>query len=119
MKEISINGKVVTVTKFGAVEGWKLLHKLISTVGPSIAEVTDDHIAEATKMLFDKMDETQMIAMLQQLLGVCLIDGRKVDFQTDCQDYMFTLEICKEVIEYNFKDFFLGVVQQVTGLLNK
>jgi hypothetical protein len=119
MKEMIIQGKNVSVTKFGAVEGWKLLHKLVSILGPSIAEITDDHIAKGTQLLFDKMDENQMISLLQQLTSVCLIDGRKVDFASDCKDYLFTVELCKEVIEYNFKDFFLGVVSQVTGLLDK
>lgn len=115
MKEVTIQGKQVTITKFGAVEGWKLLHKLLTKLGPSMA-VADDDLGEAVKILSEKLDENQFVALLTQLTSVCLIDGKKVDFARDCADYSFTLDLVVEVLEYNFSDFFLSVAQKVRGL---
>ena len=105
MHSVTIDNKKVSIQKFGAKEGWKLVRKLAALIGPSVADLADEKFSEAVVHLFDKLPEDEFLALLDQLTGVCLVDDAKYD-SNHLGDYMFTLKVCKEVLEYNFSDFF-------------
>ena len=118
MHKVTIDGKVISISKFSAREGWRLLRKLTALVTPSLAELAEDNYANALSILFDKLPEDDFIALLDQLTGVCLVNEAKFTDE-HLSNYMFTVKVCKAVIEYNFEDFFSPIKEVAQGLLGK
>jgi len=116
MKELNLSGKEVTITKFGAIQGWKMLHRLIGLAGPALGHAAEDNYERAISSVFEKCKEDDLIKLITDLTVVTLIGGRKPVFNEDFKDYSFTIELCKEVIEYNFSDFFSTVLQGLKGI---
>ena len=118
MHKVTIDNKKVSIGRFPAREGWSLLRKLTSIVGPSLAEIADDKYGNALNMLFEKLPEDDFLDMLDQLTGICLVDDAKYS-EKHLGNYMFTVKVCKAVLEHNFDDFFSPIVEAMKGLLGK
>ena len=118
MHSVTIEGKKVEIGKFGAKEGWLLLRKLSSILGPSVAEIAEDNFGKGMSMLFDKLPEDEFWNMLKQLTGISLVDGKKFTDEY-LADYMFTLLVCKEVLAHNFEDFFSPIQEVLQDLMRK
>jgi hypothetical protein len=81
-----------------------------------VGSLAKEDYGDAVKSLFDKCDEDQLISLLQQLTSVTLVDDKKFDHLAE---YMFTLNVCKEVLKYNFNDFFSPIQEVMAGLLSE
>ena len=119
MKEFTIQDKQVTIHKFGAIEGWKLLHKITSVAGPAMGAASTRDYPQAVSIIFNRFSETETIALMKQCLEVCLIDGKKSDFSTDMQDYSFGFDLVLKVLEYNYGDFFFHIKKKVLGFIGE
>lgn len=115
LHSVRIKGKKVSISKFGAIEGWKLVHKILSILGPSVASLAKEDYQGAVSTIFEKCDEDQLVSLLQQLTSVVLIDDKQTVFSEDFKDYMFTLLVCKAVLEHNFDDFFSPIKEVIAG----
>lgn len=113
----TIDGKKISISKFGAIEGWRLVHKLASIAGPSIASIAKEDFNKAVSVIFEKCDEDQFIELLQKLTGMVMIDDKATNFGADFNDHMFTLKVCGAVLEHNFSDFFSPIKEAMAGLL--
>ena len=116
MKEVNVKGRQITVTKFGAIEGWRLVHKISSIIAPSLGFAAEDNYSKAIGALFTNCSESDFLSLLKQFSSVVLIDGKKVNFELDFADYQFAMAVVNEVIDYNFKEFFLSVIEQAQGI---
>lgn len=112
---VRIDGKKISISKFGAIEGWKLVHKILSVLGPSVASIAKEDYEGAVSTIFEKCDADQLVALLQQLTSVVLVDDKPTVFSEDFKNYMFTLQVCKAVLEYNFDDFFSPIKEVISG----
>ena len=112
---VTIKGKKVEIFKFGAIEGWRLFHRISKILGPSAASIDGDRFDVAIDLLFRNLPEDAFIDLLKQLTSVCLIDGKKTDFNSDFGDYLFTALVCKEVLMHNFEDFFSPIMEILDG----
>ena len=119
--EVTIDGKLVCIHEFGAIQGWKIMRKIMSVVGPVMAEFTsgEDAIPRAIMVLFDRLPEQDLIALLQSLTENCTIDGRRVAFERDLGVNKFTIDLITEVIKANFDEFFTIVQEKLGGLLGE
>lgn len=111
-----VQDKQISISRFGAIEGWRLVHKISSIVGPSVGALAKEDYQDAVSLIFSKCDEDQLINLLQQLTSVVLIDGKRYD---RLGEYMFTIEVCKAVLEYNFNDFFSPIKEVLAGLFQE
>jgi hypothetical protein len=117
MKDIKLGKNTITLTKFGAIEGWKLLHRLGSIAGPALGHAADDNTEKAISVVFEKCSEDELIELIKQLTNTVLVDGKTLqNFNEDFKDYSFTMELCAKVIEYNFKDFFSKLAMGLKGI---
>ncbi len=117
--DVKIGTHNVTIGKFGAMEGWRVMHRLSSVIGPSMGSLFDDKYEDAIRLFFEKCDEDKMLEMMNTLLAVTLLDGRQVVFNEDMKDYSLCMEMCVEVVKHNFQEFFLTISKKVSGLLQK
>lgn len=114
LHSVTIDGKKISIQRFGAKEGWKLLRKLSSIIAPSLGELAEDNYADAFALVFDKLPENDFMNLLNQITSVCLVDDKKYSDQ-DLANYMFTLKVVKAVLEYNFEDFFSPIKEVFQG----
>lgn len=118
LHSVTIDGKKISIQRFGAKEGWKLLRKLSSIIAPSLGELAEDNYADAFSLIFDKLPEDDFMHLLNQITGVCLVDDKKYSDQ-DLANYMFTLKVVKAVLEYNFEDFFSPIKEVFQGFATR
>jgi len=114
--EVTIRGKQVEIFKFGAVEGWKIMRKIMAVVGPTMTtlsksdgEPDEDMLSKAVSLFFDRLSEKELIQLLKSLTSSCTIDGAKVIFDRDIGVNGFTIELVKAVLGANFEEFFTEV----------
>lgn len=115
--KVVIDGKTLTISKFGAKEGWKMVRKLAVLFGPALAKLTDDDYSGAVEKVLSKLPEEEFMFLLEQLTGSCLVDGAKYS-EVHLSDYMFTIKVMKAVMEHNFSDFFSPIKKAMAGLGN-
>jgi hypothetical protein len=108
VKTIELNGRTIEIYKFGAIEGWKLGHKLISIVGPSLGHLADDKYADAFSELFKNCNENEFIQLLRKLMSIVRIDGIECN-DSHLKDHMLCVGVMKEVFLHNFGDFFSAI----------
>jgi len=118
LHSVTIDGKKISIQRFGAKEGWKLLRKLSSIIAPSLGELAEENYADAFALVFDKLPEDDFMHLLNQITSVCLVDDKKYSDQ-DLANYMFTLKIVKAVLEYNFEDFFSPIKEVFQGFATR
>lgn len=110
-----IQGKQVEIQQFSAVQGWKILRKITSCVGPAIGKGTMDP-GMAVDVLFQRLPEAELIGLLKKLTQFVWIDGRPVNFEMDMVVGEFSLKVLTEVLRLNFEEFFLTIKELFTGL---
>lgn len=115
----TIDGKKISISKFGAIEGWRLVHKLASIAGPSIASIAKEDFKGAVGAIFEKCDEDQFLELLQKLTGMVMIDDKPTQFGVHFTNHMFTFKVCAAVLEHNFSDFFSPIKEAMADLLKK
>lgn len=115
LHKVNVDGKQLKIQQFGAKQGWKLLRKLSEIAGPAIAYGSDNKWAELFKDLFEKLDDEQMFSLLDELTSVVLVDDAKYS-EKHLKQYYFTIQVCGEVIKYNFEDFFLPIQKMLADL---
>ena len=118
LHSVTIDGKKISIQRFGAREGWKLLRKLSSIIAPSLGELAEDNYADAFALVFDKLPEDDFMHLLNQITSVCLVDDKKYS-DKDLGNYMFTLKVVKAVLEYNFDDFFSPIKEVLQGFATR
>ena len=118
LHSVTIDGKKISIQRFGAKEGWKLLRKLSSIIAPSLGELAEENYADAFALVFDKLPEDDFMHLLNQITSVCLVDDKKYSDQ-DLANYMFTLKVVKAVLEYNFDDFFSPIKEVFQGFATR
>lgn len=102
MKTISIDGHDVKLCKLPARQGWKVLHKLGRLLGPSIAEASNDNFGQALSVLFEKSESEEVYSLIEELGKQVIVDNNDLDLSK----YGLTIKCIKELIMYNFEDFF-------------
>lgn len=110
-KEVTIEGKHIKIQRFGAIEGWKILRRIMSVVGPAMGEAQVEP-GRAVELLFMKLPEQELIALLKRLTTYVWIDNKQCNFELDMAVGDFSLEVLTEVIKLNYSEFFLSVRQK-------
>ena len=105
MKELEIKGKNIKLTKIHAEEGYRLLHKLGRVLGPSLGKLAEDKIGDAINLFFQNLSEDDLVRLVNQLAPKIIVDGKNLDKS----DYGLTMACIKELLIYNFEDFFSPV----------
>jgi hypothetical protein len=118
LHEVTIGSKVCGIGKFSAIEGWKLIHRLTKAAGPMIGAFSAGDFSKGISDLFREINEDDLVRLIKQLTSVCLVDGKKVN-DNDLVEYAFVLELCGEVIKYNFGDFFSQVVDATQSVIGQ
>jgi len=115
----TIEGREVVIYKFGAIQGWKIMRKLMSVLAPVMTEFTmgQDSITSAVETLFDRLSEQELIELMKKLTETCTIDGAKVIFDRDMGVNQFTIDLLTEIIKVNFEEFFTLAQEKVSGFL--
>ena len=114
--EKTIEGRQVKIQRFGAIEGWKLLRKIMGVVGPAMGQTTTDP-GMAIEVLFQKLPETELLTLLKRLTVYVWIDGKPCNFELDMAVGQFSLDVLTEVISLNYSEFFLSVRERFLGLM--
>ena len=70
MHKVVIDEKTVSISRFGAREGWKLVRKLTSLFAPALAELTDDNYSGAIEKVMSKLPATA--AILEKVFALYL-----------------------------------------------
>ena len=115
----TIQGKEIVIYKFGAIQGWKIMRKLMSVLAPVMTEFTmgQDSITSAVETLFDRLSEQELIELMKKLTETCTIDGAKVVFDRDMGVNQFTIDVITEIIKVNFEEFFTLAQEKVSDFL--
>ena len=121
LTEVTIDGRLIGIHEFGAIQGWKIMRKIMSVVGPVMAEFTsgEEAIPRAIMVLFDRLPEQDLINLLKALTENCTIDGRRVAFERDLGVNKFTIDLITEVVKVNFDEFFTLVQEKLGGFLGE
>ena len=101
MKKI-IKGKNVELGKIDARIGWYLLHDLGRICGESLVHASEDRFASAVESLFKNSKREEVFAIIEALSEDVRVDGKKLDLR----DYGLVSLCLKEILMYNFEDFF-------------
>lgn len=119
--EVTLDGRLVCIHEFGAIQGWRIMRKIMSVVGPVMAEFTsgEEAIPRAIMVLFDRLPEEDLINLLKALTENCTIDGRRVGFERDLGVNKFTIDLLTEVVKANFDEFFTLVQEKLGGFLGE
>ena len=118
-EHVTIQGKEIVIYKFGAIQGWKIMRKLMSVLAPVMTEFTmgQDSITSAVETLFERLSEQELIDLMKKLTETCTIDGAKVIFDRDMGVNQFTLDLITEIIKVNFEEFFILAQEKLNGFL--
>ena len=108
--EVTVQGKSISIGKVGAVEGWKMIHRLSKHLSPIIDGLAKGEIGKALGQAMASMTGDELIALLRDLTSNVLVDGKKFS-EADLADYSFTLLVITEVVKYNYGGFFLPIQQ--------
>ena len=113
-----IAGKNVEIQQFGAVQGWKLLRKITSVVGPAMGKGSVD-AGMAVDMLFQKLPEAELINLLKKLTQFVWVEGQPINFEVDMVVGQFSADLITEVLKLNFEEFFLTIKDKLVGLIQE
>lgn len=121
-----IDGHIWSIKQFGTTQSLQVLTKLTKLLGEpmtmlialgeaeegSINEMDEARIlGQAVRALIEKLDETQHIALIKDLVNACLVDDRKVNFELDFRGNISTLfKVLYAVLEVQYGNFF-GEIQ--------
>lgn len=108
--EVTVQGKSISIGKVGAVEGWKMIHRLSKHLSPIIDGLAKGEIGKALGQAMASMTGDELIALLRDLTSNVLVDGKKFS-EADLADYSFTILVITEVVKYNYSGFFLPIQQ--------
>jgi hypothetical protein len=108
--EVSVQGKTIAIGKVGAIEGWKMVHRLTKHLSPILDGLARGEIGKALGQAMSSMSGDEMIALLRDLTANVLVDGKKFN-DTDLADYGFTILVIVEVIKHNYAGFFLPILK--------
>jgi len=111
-----IDGKQVEIQQFGAVQGWKLLRKITSVVGPAIGKGSVDYGA-AIDLLFLRLSEADLISLLKKLTQFVWVNDQPLNFETDMAVGNFSVRVLTEVLKLNYEEFFFTIQGAVKDLL--
>ena len=111
-----IAGRQVKIQRFGAIEGWKLLRRIMSVVGPAMGQSSTDP-GMAIEILFQKLPESELLTLLKRLTAYVWVDGQQLNFELDMAVGQFSLDVLTEVIALNYGEFFLSVRERVADLI--
>ena len=114
--ELTIQDRHVKIQKFGAIEGWKILRRIMAVVGPAMGEAQVEP-GKAIEVLFMKLPEAELIALLKRLTAFVWIDNKVVNFELDMAVDSFSLDVLTEVIKLNYGEFFLSVKERFLGFV--
>lgn len=115
-ESFDIDGRRVEIQQFGAVQGWKLLRKITSVIGPAIGKGSVDYGA-AIDLLFLRLSEAELINLLKKLTQFVWVDDRPVNFETDMAVGSFSVKVLTEVLKLNYEEFFFTIQGAVKDLL--
>ena len=131
-EERQIGDHMWTVGQFTASIGLRLWTRLIKLVGPSLGtaaaafgegldtEFDASILGKAVEELTKKLDENDVLDLVQRLLSQTQIDNRKVNFDLDfAGNYMELLKVLLFVLEVNYKSFFSGLPSGAQGVLSQ
>jgi hypothetical protein len=112
MKTIQIQGKEVVVTKLIAREGYRVLHKLGRTIGPALGEMANDNLGKGIGLFFNSLSEDELFDFMTQMAPKITVDNKKLDLA----EYGFSFQCVKELLLYNFEDFFSPLLDALGDL---
>ncbi len=112
MKTVSIAGKEVQVSKLVAREGYRVLHKLGKTLGPALGEMANDNLGKGIGLFFNSLGEDELFDFMTQMAPKIIVNGGKLNLE----DYGFSFQCVKELLLYNFEDFFSPLLDALGDL---
>jgi hypothetical protein len=128
-KTVSIGGQDYTIHQFGATEGLKLGLELSKRVAPVVAplvalgqdrDITVEMAEKVADALVQNLDVDTTVGLIQRLVskttvtGVGVLSG--VTFETHfAGNYAALLQVLREVVSFNFADFFSGLGALMPG----
>lgn len=113
MKTVTIKGHEVQLSKIHAEEGYRLLHKLGRCLGPSIGSFAEDNFKAGIELFFRNMSEDELVKTIKQLQPKIVVDGGKLNIS----DYSITMLAIKELLFYNFEDFFSPISDALKSMV--
>lgn len=114
MKKVTINGKKVELEKIDAKTGWYLLHDLGRICGESLVHASEDRLASAVAELFKNSEKEEVFEMVQNMCQYILVEG----VMPKPNDYSMVMKALKELLAYNFEDFFSPLENALRSLTN-
>ena len=97
-----VSGKNCTFGRISAKIGWKILHDLGRICGESLVEASEDRFAQSIASLFKNSTSDEIFELLELLAPDVLVEGKDLDLT----DYKMVMLCMKELLMYNFSDFF-------------
>ena len=102
MHKIEIDGHKVELGKIDAKTGWKVLHDIGRICGESLVDASEDRFAEAISGLFKNSSSDEIYALIERLAQDVVVDNGRLDLR----QYGLVVKCMKELLLYNFNDFF-------------
>ena len=112
MKTITLNDKEVQLYKLPAKQGYRVLHKLGKTLGPALGEMANDNLGAGIGLFFQNLGEDELYTFMTSLEPKVVVNGKKLDLD----DYGFAFQCIKELLLYNFEDFFSPLLGALNDL---
>ena len=114
MKKVTINGKKVELERIDAKTGWYLLHDLGRICGESLIHASEDRLASAISELFKNSSKEEVFDMVQNMCQYILVEG----VNPKPNDYSMVMKAFKELLAYNFEDFFSPLESALNNLMS-
>lgn len=125
--------------QFGAIQAVKVLTRLLKIIGEPIGmaitgvgkksksildqEIDKDALGKAIRALTERLDDNEVLSLINALMEQVLCDGKRIIFDTHFKGrigHMF--KVVKEAIEAQYSDFFeggLGLLGSDRGQITK
>ena len=97
-----IDGKVCSFSKIPAKEGWGIVHDLGRILGPSFGSFADGNFSNAIDLFFKNCPKDEFCEFLEKMAPKIIVEDGKLDLG----QYGLVLKCIKELLFYNFEDFF-------------
>jgi len=110
----TIEGRLVSFGKIGAIDGWRLLHQLTKSLSPALDGFMTKDIGAALHKSLSTLSSDELLNLIHALTADVLVNGKKFSNE-DMADYGFTLLVVVEAVKYNFGGFFSPLTE---GLLD-
>ena len=115
MHKVQIDKHEVELGKIPAKLGWKVLHDLGRICGESLVEASEDRFAEAIAALFKNSSSDEMFELIETLAKNVIVDHGKLDLT----NYALVMKCMKELLLFNFSDFFSPLEAALKGLVSQ